>query len=193
MWYEEKLCNGDCLMVVKNNYYWIGEDSKMGFIANGELFIIRRILKVEELYGFEFARVVVNFVDYSEAGDVELIIHTESLLCGGPALPRERMRQLFYEVEQDYVHLKIKKERYEAILKDPYFNALQVKYAYAITCHKSQGGQWKNVFIDQGYISDETLGPDYYRWLYTALTRAVDKVYLLNFSNEFFIGQNNDD
>lgn len=193
MWYEEKLCNGDCLMVVKNNYYWIGDDSKMGFIANGELFIIRRILKVEELYGFEFARVVVNFVDYSEAGDVELIIHTESLLCEGPALPRERMRQLFYEVEQDYVHLKIKKERYEAILKDPYFNALQVKYAYAITCHKSQGGQWKNVFIDQGYISDETLGPDYYRWLYTALTRAVDKVYLLNFSNEFFIGQNNDD
>jgi exodeoxyribonuclease-5 len=103
------------------------------------------------------------------------------------------MRQFFYEVEQDYVRLKIKKERYEAILKDPYFNALQVKYAYAITCHKSQGGQWKNVFIDQGYISDETLGPDYYRWLYTALTRAVDKVYLLNFSNEFFIGQNNDD
>ena len=186
LWFEEKLCNGDCLMVVKNNYYWIGDDSKMGFIANGELFTIRRILKIEEYYGFEFAKVIVNFVDYEEAGDVELIVHTESLLSEGPALPRDRMRELFYAVEQDYVHIKIKKERYEAILKDPYFNALQVKYAYAVTCHKSQGGQWKNVFIDQGYISDEILGPDYYRWLYTALTRAVDKVYLLNFSDEFF-------
>lgn len=189
LWFEEKLCNGDCLMVVKNNYYWVGDDSNMGFIANGELFTIRRILKIEELYGFEFAKVIVNFVDYEEAGDVELIIHTESLMSEGPSLSRGRMKELFFEVEQDYVHIKIKKERYEAILKDPYFNALQVKYAYAVTCHKSQGGQWQNVFIDQGYISDEILGPDYYRWLYTALTRAVDKVYLLNFSDEFFLDQ----
>lgn len=193
LWFEEKLCNGDCLMVVKNNYYWIGDDSKMGFIANGELFTIRRILKIEELHGFEFATLIVNFVDYEEAGDVELIIHTESLLSEGPSLPRARMKELFFSVEQDYVHIKIKKERYEAILKDPYFNALQVKYAYAVTCHKSQGGQWQNVFIDQGYISDEILGPDYYRWLYTALTRAVDKVFLLNFSDEFFGDQGEED
>jgi len=187
LWYEEMLCSGDCLMVVKNNYYWVGDDSNMGFIANGELFTIRRILKIEELYGFEFAKLIVNFVDYEEVGDVELIIHTESLLSEGPSMPRARMKELFFAVEQDYVHIKVKKERYEAILKDPYFNALQVKYAYAVTCHKSQGGQWQNVFIDQGYISDEILGPDYYRWLYTALTRAVDKVYLINFSDEFFL------
>lgn len=189
LWFEEKLCHGDVLMVVKNNYYWIGDDSKMGFIANGELFKIHRILKIEELYGFEFARVMVNFVDYEEEGEVELIIHTESLMSEGPSLPRDRMKALFYEVEQDYIHIKIKKDRYEAILKDPYFNALQVKYAYAVTCHKSQGGQWKNVFIDQGFISDDILGPDYYRWLYTALTRAVNTVYLLNFSDEFFLDQ----
>ncbi|MBL4862860.1 MAG: AAA family ATPase [Crocinitomicaceae bacterium] len=187
LWFEELLCAGDCLMVVKNNYYWMGDDSKMGFIANGELFTLRRIVKLEEFYGFEFARVLVNFVDYEEEGDVELIIHTESLLAEGPSLPRQRMKELFFAVEQDYAHIRVKKERYEAILKDPYFNALQVKYAYAVTCHKSQGGQWQNVFIDQGYISEEILGPDYYRWLYTALTRAVGKVYLLNFSDEFFL------
>ena len=96
------------------------------------------------------------------------------------------MKDLFYAVEQDYAHIKIKKERYEAIFKDRYFNALQVKYAYAVTCHKSQGGQWGNVFIDQGFIPEDQLGPDYYRWLYTALTRATDKVYLVNFANEFF-------
>lgn len=189
LWFEEKLCSGDCLMVVKNNYFWMGDDSKMGFIANGELFTVRRILRMEELYGFEFATLIVNFVDYEEAGDVELIIHTESLLSEGPSMARNRMKELFFEVEQDYIHKKNKKERYEAILKDPYFNALQVKYAYAVTCHKSQGGQWQNVFIDQGFINDDILGPDYYRWLYTALTRAVDKVFLVNFSDEFFLNQ----
>ena len=158
-------------------------------MCSSDLFKIHRILKIEELYGFEFARVMVNFVDYEEAGEVEVIIHTESLMSEGPSLPRARTKELFFEVEQDYVHIKIKKERYEAILKDPYFNALQVKYAYAVTCHKSQGGQWQNVFIDQGFISDEILGPDYYRWLYTALTRAGDKVFLLNFSDEFFLDE----
>ena len=173
-------------MVVKNNYHWMGDDSKMGFIANGEIFKIRRILKIEEFYGFEFARVLINFVDYDHEGDVELIIHTETLDVDGPSLSRERMRDLFYAIEEDYSHIKLKKDRYEAILKDPYFNALQVKYAYAVTCHKSQGGQWQNVFIDQGYISEQVLGPDYYRWLYTALTRSADKVFLLNFADEFF-------
>lgn len=186
LWYEDELSGGDCLMVVKNNYFWLGDDSKMGFVANGEMLRIRRILKYEDLYGFRFARIMANFVDYELEGDVEVLIHLETLQTEGPNLPRDRMKELFYAVEQDYAHIRIKKDRYEAILKDPYFNALQVKYAYAVTCHKSQGGQWKNVFIDQGFLNDDILGPDYYRWLYTALTRTTDKVYLINFDEAFF-------
>lgn len=187
LWFEDELNGGDCLMVVKNNYFWMGDDSKMGFIANGEMLRIRRILKYEEMYGFRFVRILANFVDYELEGDVELLIHTETLQAEGPSLPRERMKELFFAVEQDYTHLRNKKERYEAILKDPYFNALQVKYAYAVTCHKSQGGQWKNVFIDQGFLNEDILGPDYYRWLYTALTRTTDKAFLVNFDDAFFI------
>ena len=186
LWYEEELCPGDSLMVVKNNYFWLGDDTKVGFIANGEIIKIKRILRLEELYGFHFARVMVSFVDYDELGDIELLIHTEALTAEGPAIPRNRMKELFYEIERDYAHLRDKKKRYEAILSDPYFNALQVKYAYAVTCHKSQGGQWSDVYIDQGYLTDEMLGTDYYRWLYTALTRATDKVFLVNFSDDFF-------
>ncbi len=188
MWFEEKLCSGDALMVVKNNYFWLDDDSKVGFIANGEIIKVRRILRIEELYGFEFARVLVSFPDYEDLGEVEVIIHTEALLVDAPNLSRDRMKALFYEIERDYSHITTKKKRYEAILSDPYFNALQVKYAYAVTCHKSQGGQWKHVYIDQGYITEEMMGPDYYRWLYTALTRGTEKVFLVNFSDEFFVG-----
>lgn len=187
LWYEELLCSGDCLMVVKNNYFWLGDDTKIGFIANGELIKIVRVRKVEDMHGFEFAHVIIRFVDYEDLGDIELIIHTESLTVEGPSLSRERMKDLFYSVERDYAHLRNKKERYDAILADKYFNALQVKYAYAVTCHKSQGGQWSDVYIDQGFINEDILGNDYYRWLYTALTRATNKVYLVNFSDEFFI------
>jgi len=186
LWYEETLCSGECLMVVKNNYFWLGDETKIGFIANGELIRVRRVVKTELMYGFEFAHVIVNFVDYNSLGDVEMIIHLESLFVEGPSLSRGRMKELFFAVEQDYVHEKVKRKRYEAILADPYFNALQVKYAYAVTCHKSQGGQWVDVYIDQGFITKETMGPDYYRWLYTSLTRATGQVYLVNFSNEFF-------
>ena len=186
LWHEELLCSGDCLMVVKNNYFWLGDDTKIGFIANGELIKIIRVKKVEEQHGFEFAHVIIKFVDYENLGDVELIIHTESILTEGPNLPRERMKELFFSVERDYSHIRYKKDRYDAILADPYFNALQVKYAYAVTCHKSQGGQWANVYIEQGFINDDVLNKDYYRWLYTALTRATDKVYLVNFADEFF-------
>ena len=186
LWHEELLCSGDCLMVVKNNYFWLGDDTKIGFIANGELIKIVRVKKVEEQHGFEFAHVIIRFVDYEDLGDVELIIHTESILAEGPNLPRERMKELFFSVEKDYSHIRYKKDRYDAILADPYFNALQVKYAYAVTCHKSQGGQWANVYIDQGFINDDVLNKDYYRWLYTALTRATDKVYLVNFADVFF-------
>jgi exodeoxyribonuclease-5 len=186
LWFEEMLCSGDCLMVVKNNYFCLGDDSKIGFIANGELIKLIRLQKVEEVHGFEFAHVIVQFVDYEDAGDIELIIHTESLSVEGPSLSRERMRELFFSIERDYANIRVKKDRYDAILKDKYFNALQVKYSYAVTCHKSQGGQWSEVYIDQGFINEDILNSDYYRWLYTALTRARNKVYLVNFSDEFF-------
>ena len=186
LWFEEMLSSGDCLMVVKNNYFWLGDDSKIGFISNGELIKLIRLQKVEEVHGFEFAHVIVQFVDYINVGEIELIIHTESLSVEGPSLSRERMRELFFSVERDYAHIRIKKDRYDAILKDKYFNALQVKYAYAVTCHKSQGGQWSDVYIDQGFINEDILNSDYYRWLYTALTRATNKVYLVNFADEFF-------
>ncbi len=191
LWYEETLCSGECLMVVKNNYFWLGDDTKIGFIANGELIRVRRVIKTEEMHGFEFAHVIVNFVDYESLGDVEMIIHLESLLVEGPSLPRERLKELFFSVEQDYDHIRVKKKRYEAILADPYFNALQVKYAYAITCHKSQGGQWSDVYIDQGFITEEMMGSDYYRWLYTSITRATGQVYLVNFADDFFEEQCN--
>lgn len=186
LWYEEQLCSGDCLMVVKNNYFWLGEDTRIGFVANGELIRVVRVVKTTEMYGFQFAVLLVRFVDYPELGEVELIAHTETLTVESPALSRDRLKELFYAVEIDYAHIREKKKRYEAILSDPYFNALQIKYAYAVTCHKSQGGQWAHVYIDQGYIPEDQMSSDYYRWLYTALTRATEKVYLVNFADDFF-------
>ncbi len=186
LWYEDQLNTGDVLMIVKNNYFWLGDDTQVGFIANGEMIRIKRIMKYETYYGFDFARVLVEFLDYEQLGEVEVIIHMESLSAEGPSLSRDRMKDLFYEIEKDYFHIREKKKRYEAILADPFFNALQVKYAYAVTCHKSQGGQWAHVYIDQGFINDDILGPDYYRWLYTALTRSTERVYLVNFDEAFF-------
>lgn len=187
LWYEELLCQGDCLMVVKNNYYWIDDaSSSMGFIANGELMKVIRIMKEEVLYGFEFIRAVVKFVDYPDVAETEVLLLPETLNTEGPALSRERMKELFFAIEKDYEHEHNKRKRYDLIMKNPYFNALQVKYAYAVTCHKSQGGQWASVFIDQGYITEEMMNSDYYRWLYTALTRATERVYLVNFADEYF-------
>jgi len=186
LWYEEPLCSGDCLMVVKNNYYWVDDQSKMGFIANGESLKVIRVKKVEEMYGFEFALVIVKFIDYDEIPEMEVLVFMESLQVEAPSIPRQRLRELFYAIEQDHLHEKNKRKRYERILKDPYFNALQVKYAYAVTCHKSQGGQWASVFIDQGYIEPEMINKEYHRWLYTAITRASEKVYLVNFPDDYF-------
>ncbi|MFZ9028436.1 MAG: ATP-dependent DNA helicase [Crocinitomicaceae bacterium] len=186
LWFEEELCSGDILMVVKNNYFWMGDESKMGFIANGELLTVKRIMKYEELYGFRFARILGVFVDYPDLGEQELLLLMESLEVEGPSISRARLKDLFFEVEKDYMHERNKKKRYEKILSNPYFNALQVKYAYAVTCHKSQGGQWSRVFIDQGFVPEDQRGPDYFRWLYTAITRAADRVYLVNFEEAFF-------
>jgi len=186
MWFEEELSSGDLLMAVKNNYYWLSDESSMGFIANGEMLLVKRVMRTEELYGFRFAHVRVDFVDYPNEIEKEIIVLLDTLTVEAPNLPRDEMKKLFFEIGEDYADEKNKRKRYEKILKNPYFNALQVKYAYAVTCHKSQGGQWANVFIDQGYLSEEMLDSGYFRWLYTALTRATEKVYLMNFNPKFF-------
>ncbi len=186
LWYEEQLCSGDSLMAVKNNYFWVDEQSSMGFIANGEMMKVVRVRGYETMYGFEFAKIIVRFTDFSTVDEMELLVLTEALQTEGPSLTRSRMKELFFAVEQDYMHEKNKRKRYQLILKDPYFNALQVKYAYAVTCHKSQGGQWAHVFIDQGYVDEESINTEYYRWLYTALTRASEKAFLVNFPDEYF-------
>ncbi|MCO5259663.1 MAG: AAA family ATPase [Crocinitomicaceae bacterium] len=183
-WYEELVCNGDLLMVVKNNYHWLKDEPEMGFIANGETMIVKRVLKHEHLYGFDFIRLSVLFPDYEQIGEQEVIIHSESLMCEGASLPRERLKELFFEVEKDYLYEHNKKKRYELILANPYFNALQVKFGYAVTCHKSQGGQWEHVFIDVGFLPEDLDMEEYNRWLYTALTRAKSKVFLVNFPEE---------
>ena len=186
LYYEDVLCSGDVLMVVKNNYYWSDDQNKMGFIANGELMKVIRVKRQVEMYGFEFARLLVCFPDYPEIAEMEVLTLIESLSVEGPSLSRDRMRELFYAVEQDYMHEKNKRKRYQLILKDPYFNALQIKYAYAVTCHKAQGGQWENVFIDPGFIDESSFNEEYFRWLYTAVTRASKKLYLLNFAERYF-------
>jgi exodeoxyribonuclease V len=186
LWYEELLCQQDNLMVVKNNYYWLDDDSKAGFIANGELLKVKRIRRYETMYGFEFARVVVQMEDYPDEPEVEVLLLLESIDCEGPSVPRNRLKDLFFEIEKDHLNEKNKRKRYDKILKDPYFNALQVKYAYAVTCHKSQGGQWSAVFIDPGFLTEEMINEDYYRWLYTAITRSTQKVYMLNFPDDDF-------
>lgn len=186
LWYEDQLCSGDSLMAVKNNYFWMDEQSSMGFIANGEMMKVVRVRGYETMYGFEFAKIIVRFTDFSAIDEKELLVLTETLQTEGPSLSRARMKELFFAVEQDYMHEKNKRKRYQLILKDPYFNALQVKYAYAVTCHKSQGGQWAHVFIDQGYVDEESINSEYYRWLYTALTRASEKAFLVNFPDDYF-------
>lgn len=183
-WYEEQLCNGDSLMIVKNNYHWLKEEPDMGFVANGETMTVKRVRKLEFMYGFEFAQLSVIFPDYEHLGEQDLIVHIESLNAEGASLSRNRLKELFFEVEKDYSYELNKKKRYELILANPYFNALQVKYAYAITCHKSQGGQWEQVFIDVGYLPEDLDKDEYNRWLYTAITRAKSKVFLVNFPEE---------
>ena len=186
LWFEEDLCGGDMLMVVKNNYFWLEEKSEAGFIANGEIIKVLRIMKREEIYGFQFARARVQLVDYPDMGDFETMLLVDTLMSESPSLPRDQMKALFFAIEAEYTYEKNKKLRYEKIMKDPYFNALQVKFAYAITCHKSQGGQWASVFLDHGYLTEELLDKSFFRWLYTGFTRASERLCLVNFDSHFF-------
>ncbi len=180
---EEELTSGDMLMIAKNNYYWCNDCKEIDFIANGDTAIVKRIRKNEEIHGFRFAQVLLSFHDYDDI-EIEAKVLLDTLNSDTPALPKEMNDKLFYSVLEDYADVKTKKEKMKKMKEDVYYNALQVKYAYAITGHKAQGGQWENVFIDQGYISDEYLNPDYFRWLYTALTRATKTIYLVNWPKE---------
>ena len=182
---ENEIESGDLLMVVKNNYFWPYEGSGIDFIANGDIAEIIRIRGYEELYGFRFANVSLRFVDYENI-EIDCKIFLETLTLETASFSYEKNRQLFDAVSEDYMDIRSKRERWKKIRENPYFNALQVKYAYALTCHKAQGGQWKAVFVDHGYLVEDMLDKEYYRWLYTAFTRPTEKLYLVNFDKEFF-------
>ncbi|WP_346859778.1 AAA family ATPase [uncultured Draconibacterium sp.] len=184
---ENEIERGDLLMVVKNNYFWAeGEaDLELDFIANGDIAEIISIYGYEELYGFRFANVSLRFVDYENV-ELDCKIFLETLSIETASFPYEKNTELFYAVSEDYADERNKKKRWEKIKSNPYFNALQVKYAYALTCHKAQGGQWKAVFVDHGYLTEDMLDTEYYRWLYTAFTRPTEKLYLVNFDKGFF-------
>ncbi|QIA07794.1 ATP-dependent DNA helicase [Draconibacterium halophilum] len=185
---ENEIERGDLVMVVKNNYFWPDEDTKLDFIANGDIAEIISIYGYEELYGFRFADVCLRFVDYEDV-ELDCKIFLETLSIETASFPSERNRELFKAVSEDYPDIRNKKERWEKIKENPHFNALQVKYAYALTCHKAQGGQWKAVFVDHGYLVEDMLDTEYYRWLYTAFTRPAEKLYLVNFDKGFFDGE----
>lgn len=183
---DGEINSGDLLMVVRNNYYWLPGESRAGFIANGDIMEVNRIRKTEELYGFRFADIEAVFCDYPGEPPMEVKVMLSTLDLQGPSLGNADHRKLFEAVSYDYQDIANKRKRLAAVRNDPYFNALQVKFAYALTCHKAQGGQWEKVFIDMGYIPKKTPDTEYLRWLYTAVTRATKKVFLLNFRPEFF-------
>jgi exodeoxyribonuclease-5 len=179
-------------MVVKNNYHWVTEDDGLDFIANGDIAEIVTIYGYDDLYDFRFADVCLRFVDYDNVEiDCKIILDTLSIETA--SFSSDQNRQLFEKVSEDYLEIKNKKYRWKKVRENPYFNALQVKYAYALTCHKAQGGQWKTVFIDHGYLVEDMLNNDYYRWLYTAFTRPIEKLYLVNFHKNFFEDDDSDE
>ena len=184
---EAEIESGDMLMVVKNNYYYTEhtEDCPMNFLANGDIARLRRLRRFEEFYGFRFANVVLEFPDYGDT-ELECKILLDTIASESPSLTREESNRLFYEVEKDYLDIKSKLKRFEEIRENPHYNAVQVKFSYAVTCHKAQGGQWRAVFVDRCLFGDEPMTRDMLRWLYTALTRATDHLYLVNFDKQFY-------
>lgn len=183
---ENEIAAGDFMMILKNNYYWITLGSDIDFIANGDIVEILRIKKIEEMYGFRFADVQIRLVDYPDEKPMEVKILLDTITLESPALPYSDSRRLFDEVMKDYEEIPSKRKRFLEAKKNPYLNALQVKFAYAFTCHKTQGGQWHTVFVDQGYFTNEMLDLSFLRWMYTAITRATQQVYLVNFKEEFY-------
>ena len=190
---EEELSQGDILMIVKNNYYWMEEERKKikekdnqvpsndipAFLANGDRAKVLKVRRRIDLYGFRFATLLLQFPDYGNY-ELEATVLLDTLTSEAPALTHEQQEQLFHQIEEDYQDVPLKADRMKAIRQDQFYNALQVKFAYAVTCHKAQGGQWAHVYVDQGYMTDDMLTPDYIHWLYTAFTRATEMLYLLN-------------
>ena len=186
---EEELSQGDILMIVKNNYYWMEEERKNNnklqsneipaFLANGDRAKVLKVRRRIDLYGFRFATLLLQFPDYDNY-ELEATVLLDTLTSEAPALTHEQQEQLFHQIEEDYQDIPLKADRMKAIRQDQFFNALQVKFAYAVTCHKAQGGQWAHVYVDQGYMTDDMLNPDYIHWLYTAFTRATEMLYLVN-------------
>jgi exodeoxyribonuclease-5 len=190
LWKEEEITNGDLLMVVKNNYSWLPEKSEVDFIANGDILEVVRVGKKTELYGYRYIDLLVKFIDLPNL-EIEVKILLDSINVESANMESSYYKNLYNDLLIDYADIDDTKKRHEAVLNDPYFNALQVKYAYALTCHKSQGGQWKAVFVDHGWLNTEEWNAEikyeFLRWLYTAITRATEKLYLINFSKEFFV------
>ncbi|PQJ23175.1 ATP-dependent RecD-like DNA helicase [Tenacibaculum sp. SG-28] len=182
---ENEISTGDYVMVVKNNYYWLKDSSSAGFIANGDICEVMRINSIKNLYGFTFAEVVVRMIDYPDMKPFETVLLLDTLTSESPSLTYEESNRLYEAVKEDFVNEKSKYKQFMGVKKNKYFNALQVKFSYAMTCHKSQGGQWKTIFVEQPYLPD---GPsvEYLRWLYTAVTRAQERLYLIGFKETYF-------
>lgn len=182
---ESELSAGDYLMVVKNNYFWIKPTTEAGFIANGDIIEVLEIFKIEELYGFKFAQVKIRMVDYPKMQPFETVLLLDTIMAETPSLSYDESNRLYQEVIKDYEEETSNYKKFLKVKGNKYFNALQVKFSYAITCHKSQGGQWNTVFVEQPYLPNG-IDTDYLRWLYTAVTRAKEKLYLIGFKDDFF-------
>ena len=185
---ETELSAGDIIMVTKNNYFWLPKSSKAGFIANGDMAEVRRIQNIGEMYGFRFADIAVQLLDYPDEGVIEIKLLLDSMNATGAAMPQEEIRKLYDEIMLDYTEVNPPSARAEKVKFNPYYNAVQAKFAYSLTCHKTQGGQWDAVFIDHGYLTDEMIDSSFVRWLYTAVTRSAKELYLVNFKDTFFEG-----
>lgn len=183
---EEELTGGDYIMIVRNNYFWTGGEENQSFIANGDMAKVRRVGNIHEQFGFRFADVTLEFIESVHNEPLSCRVLLDTMYSDSPNLTREDQNKLFEAVMADYEHLPTKKERIQALKQDPYYNALQIKFAMAVTCHKAQGGQWAAVFVDQGYLTEEMVDTEFMRWLYTACTRATNELFLLNFSDQFF-------
>lgn len=185
-WQENELSTGDYMMVVKNNYFWLPEESKAGFIANGDIIELTSIGRIQEMHGFRFADVRMRMIDYPDEPEIETRLLLDTIMSEAPALSQQENKRLYESVSADYGDIADRRMRLKKVKEDGFFNALQVKFAYAITCHKAQGGQWPCVFVEQGYLTDEMINTEYMRWLYTAVSRASEKLYLVNFNKDFF-------
>lgn len=183
---QDEVEAGDHLMIVRNNYHYVPNDAPSGFLANGDFVWIKKMVNTEELYGFRFATLELQLIDLPDAEPFEAKVILDTLHTHTPALSTEQNKELYFKVLEDYQDVTNKKLLNEKLREDPYLNALQIKYAYAVTCHKSQGGQWKSVFVDQGYLTEEQINKEYIRWLYTAITRATSELFLVNFNQKLF-------